>query len=79
MDGLFSLFFGYVSRSEDLIQMVAFMLKKNFFGFYNQITRKIFGTARSIKCAPTHACIFVDKVETEFLETKIDKPFWWVL
>ena len=25
-----------------------------------------------------HACIFVDKVKKEVLETKIDKSFWWV-
>ena len=30
------------------------------------------------KCAPIYACIFMGKVETEFLETQRDKPFWWV-
>ena len=30
------------------------------------------------KCAPTYACIFMDKVETEYLETQTDKPFWWL-
>ena len=35
---MFSLFFDYVPRREDLIQMVEFMSKKIFFELYNQIT-----------------------------------------
>ena len=29
-------------------------------------------------CTPTYACIFMDKVETQFLEKQTDKPFCWV-
>ena len=31
---------------------------------------RISGTAVGIMCAPTYACNFMDKLETEFLEVK---------
>ena len=58
--------------------MAEFVLKNNFFEFNNQIKQQISGTAIGTKFTPTYACIFIDKVETEFLETQADKPFWWV-
>ena len=64
--------------TEDLLQMAEFVLKNNFFEFNNQIKQQISRTVIGAKCAPTYACIFMDKVETEFLETQTDKPFWWV-
>ena len=57
--------------------MAEFVLKNNVFELNNQNKQQIFGTAIGTKCAPTYACIFMGKVETEFLETQ-DKPFWWV-
>ena len=66
------------SPTKDLVQMADFVLKNNFFEFNNQIKQQISGTAIGTKCAPTYACIFMDKVVTEFLETQRDKPFWWV-
>ena len=64
--------------TEDLLQMAEFVLKNNFFEFNNRIKQQISGTAIGTQCAPTYACIFMDKVETKFLETQTDKPFWWV-
>ena len=67
--------------TEDLMQMTQFVLKNNFFEFNSQIKQQISGTTIGAKCAPTYASIFMDKVETEFLEfleTQRDKPFWWV-
>ena len=64
--------------TEDLLQMAGFVLKNVFFEFSNQIKQQISGRAIGTKCTPTYACIFIDKVETEFLETQTDKPFWWV-
>ena len=49
-----------------------------FFEFNNQIKKQISWTAIGIKCAPTYAYVFMDKVKTEFLETQKDKAFWWV-
>ena len=62
--------------TEDLVQMADFLLKNIFFEFNNQIKQQFSGKAIGIKCAPTYACIFMDKVE--FLEIQRDKPFWWV-
>ena len=52
--------------------------EKYFFEFNNQMKQQISGTAIGTKCAPTYACICMDKMETEFLEIQTDKPFWWV-
>ena len=35
------------------------------------------GTAIGTKLAPTYTCIFMDKVETSFLETQEMKPLVW--
>ena len=56
--------------------MTEFVFKINFFEFNNQIKQQISGTVIGTKCAPTYACIFIDKAE--FLETQADKTFWWV-
>ena len=58
--------------------MAEFVLKTYFFEFNNQIKQQISGIVIDTNCAPTYACIFMDKVETEFLETQRDKPSWWV-
>ena len=63
--------------TEDLLQM-AECFEKYFFEFNNQMKQQISGTAIGTKCAPTYACICMDKMETEFLEVQTDKPFWWV-
>ena len=49
--------------------------ENNIFEFNNQIKQQIAETVIATKCAPTYACIFMDKVETEFLEKQTDKPF----
>ena len=56
--------------TEDLVQKAEFVLKNNFFKFNSQIKQQISGTAIGSKCAPTYACIFMDKVETVFGKTK---------
>ena len=59
--------------------MAEFVLENSFFEFKNKIKQQISGTAICTKCVPTLVfCIFMDKVETEFLETQRDKPSWWV-
>ena len=58
--------------------MVDFVLKNNFFEFNNEIKQQISGTVIGTKCASTYACIFMDKVGTEILETQRDKLSLWV-
>ena len=49
--------------------MAEFVLKNNFFEFNGQVQHQISVTAIGIKFAPTYACIFMDEIETKFLQT----------
>ena len=53
---------------EDLLKMAEFVLKNSFFEFNSKFKQQISGTAIGTKFAPPYACIFMDKVETEFLD-----------
>ena len=64
--------------TEELVQMAEFVLKNNFFEFNGQIKQQISGTAIGTKYAPTYACIYMDKMEEEFLEKQDYKPFTWL-
>ena len=63
--------------TENLIEMANFVLSNNFFEFDNQIKQQISGTAIGTKFAPPFACIFMDQMESRFLETQGLKPFIW--
>ena len=54
----------------DVIRMAEFVLKNNYFEFNGQVKQQISGTAIGTKFAPTYACIFMDDVESKFLETQ---------
>ena len=56
--------------AEKLINTAEFVLKNNFFEFNGSVKQQVSGTAIGTKCAPTYACIYMDEVETEFLETQ---------
>ena len=64
--------------TESLVEMAEFVLKNNYFEFNSQVKHQISGTAIWTKFAPPYACIFMDKVETEFLELESEKPFVWL-
>ena len=55
--------------------MAEFVLKNNFLEFNGSVKQQVSGMVRNgTKCAPTHACIFMDEVETEYLETQERTP-----
>ena len=56
--------------------MAEFVLKNNYFEFDSKVKKQISETAIGTKFAPPYACIFMDKVETKFLEAEDIKP--WV-
>ena len=58
--------------------MAEFVLKNNFFEFDSKVKQQIYGTAIGTKFAPQYACIFMDKVEINFLETQVVKPLVWL-
>ena len=64
--------------TEDILQMAKFVLKNNFFEFNSKIKQQISGTAIGTKFAPPYACIFMDKLETDFLDKENLKPWVWL-
>ena len=54
--------------TEDLIKMAEFVLKSNYFEFNGKVKQQLSGTAIGTKFAPPYPCVFMDQVETEFLE-----------
>ena len=57
--------------------MPAFVLKNNYFEFNGEVKHKIPGTAIATTFAPTYASIFMDEIETNFLDTHEFKPLVW--
>ena len=61
--------------TEDIVQMAEFVLKRIFFKFNGEVKRQKSSRAVATKFAPPYACIFMDKVETEFLKSQELQPF----
>ena len=59
----------------DTVQITEFVLKNKFFEFDGEFKRQNSGTSIDIKFASLYACIFMDKVETEFLKSQHLQPF----
>ena len=57
--------------------MAKFVLKNSYFEFNSKVEQQILGTVIGTKLAPPYACIFMDEVETSFLETQEMKPLVW--
>ena len=63
--------------TEDLVKMAEFVLRNNYFEFNGQVKYQISGTAIGTKLASTYACIFIDEIETNFLQTQEFQPLVW--
>ena len=61
-----------------LNEMADFVLKSNFFEFDTKILQQISGTVIGTKIAPPYACLFMDRVENEFLDSGLVKPYLWL-
>ena len=57
--------------------MAELVLKNNYFEINGKVKQHISGTAIGTKFATPYACIVMDKVETNFLETQEMKPLVW--
>ena len=53
------------------------ILKNNYFEFNRHIKQQISGPAIGTTFAPPYACLFMDKIETAFLETQQLQPLVW--
>ena len=60
--------------------MPEFVLKNNYFELNGKVKQQLLGAAIGTKSAPPlDACIFMDKVQTGFLEIQKRKPMVWFL
>ena len=66
------------TSTEDLVKMAEFVLKNNYFEFDRSVYQQVLGTAIGTKFAPPYACIFMDRLENEFLDTQILKTLVWL-
>ena len=62
----------------DLINMVGFVLNNNHFEFDSCAKKQISSAVVGTKFAPPYACIFMNRVEKEFLESENIKPWVWM-
>ena len=67
----------YEVPTRKLVKMAEFVLKNNYFEFSDKVFQQISGTAMGIKFAPPYACIFMDQVESKFLQTQKFQPLLW--
>ena len=63
--------------TQDLIKMDRFILQSNYFEFNGIVKQQISGTAVGTKFALTYTYIFMDKLETDFLNTQEYLPLVW--
>ena len=56
--------------TSELIRIADFVLKNNYLEFNGQIKQQISGATIGTKFAPPYGCLFMDKIETAFLETQ---------
>ena len=59
----------------DILKMAEFLLKNNCFEFNGQVKHEKSFTAIGTKFASIYACIFMDEIETKFLQTQEFQPF----
>ena len=64
--------------TEDLLKLAQFFLKNNYFEFNSKVKQQVSGTVIGTKFAPSYACTFMERMETEFLERKRLKPWVWL-
>ena len=60
-----------------LVKKAEFVLHNNYFKFNGSIKQQLSVTAIGTKFAPPYVCIFMDKLETNFLKTQTLRPLVW--
>ena len=63
--------------TDDIFKIAEFDLENNFFKFTSKFYIQISGTAIPTKFAQPYACIFLDYIKTEFLNSKEIKLWLW--
>ena len=57
--------------------MAEYVLKNIYFEFNESIKQQLSGTTIGTKFSPPNVCIFMDKLETNFLKTQTLRPLVW--
>ena len=61
-----------------LMDLASLVLKSNYFEFDQKYYLLNQGTAIGTKMAPSYAILFLDEIESAFLNSVLEKPFtWW--
>lgn len=63
--------------TEDLVNMLHFVLENNHVKFNGDIEKQIPGTAISTNFALPYVCIFMDKLKIKFLQSQRLQPLVW--
>ena len=63
--------------TEDRVKMARFVWENNYFEFNGDAKKQITGIAIGTKFAPPHTCIFMDDLETKFLQFQSLQPLVW--
>ena len=58
--------------------MAQFVLTNNYFEFNSKVKEQVSGTAIETKFAPPYACVFMDRMEAEFLGKERMKLWVWL-
>ena len=62
----------------DLVEMAEFILKNNFFEFETKIIQQISGAAIATMFVPSYACLFMDRIENDILDSELVNPWLWL-
>ena len=64
--------------TDSLVELAELVLKNNIFEFNSRVYKQKQGTAIGTKMAPPYAILFLDYLETNFLDNSTFKPWlWW--
>ena len=58
--------------------MAEFILKNNFFEFETKIIQQISGAAIATMFVPSYACLFMDRIENDILDSELVNPWLWL-
>ena len=63
--------------TEDLVKMARFVKENNYFEFNGDVKKQISGRVIGTNFAPSYSCIFMDDLETKFLQSQSLPPLVW--
>ena len=62
--------------TEDLVKIIEFVLKNNYFDFNSTVKHQIWGMAIGTRFVPPYACIFIDYTEKKTKKEQVQPWIW---